>query len=162
MYVVTWVTMSPGIPLVLKIIRVSPEANCKQFLQWKITFNDTGKEEEQNWHHKGLEPGKQLYHQSKSYIKKFCILCFFSAVICIKLKFTYTERKIIWWLQWCKIYNFHLQHRWNSWKNSEEHKNSLLKFSRVCINLHQNRLKIQKGGYKKMDINDLFIDRDEG
>lgn len=60
-----------------------------------------------------------------------------------------------------KICVFHLQHRRNSWKNSEEPKNSLLKFSRVCINLHQNRLKIQKGGYKKMNTNDLFIERDE-
>lgn len=36
-----------------------------------------------------------------------------------------------------KIHVVYLQHKKNSWKNSEEHKNSLLKFSQVCINLHQ-------------------------
>lgn len=30
------------------------------------------------------------------------------------------------------------------------------------MNLHQNRLKIQKGEYKKMSINDLFIAINEG
>lgn len=60
-----------------------------------------------------------------------------------------------------KICAFHLQHRRNSWKNSEKHKNSLLKFGQDRMNLHQNRLKLQKGGYKKMSINDLLIDIDE-
>lgn len=30
------------------------------------------------------------------------------------------------------------------------------------MNLHQNRLNIHKTDYKKVNINDLFLDRDEG
>lgn len=29
------------------------------------------------------------------------------------------------------------------------------------MNLHKNGLKIQKRGYKKMNINDVFLDKDE-
>lgn len=55
-YFVTCVTMTPGISLLLKIIRVSSEANCKHLLQGKTPFNDIGREE-QNWNHKGLKQG---------------------------------------------------------------------------------------------------------
>ena len=93
MYFVTCVTMSTGNISSIKIITASPEPNCKQFLQGKILFTDTGKEEKQTWNHKILETGKQFYHKLKPYIKKFCMLCFFSAVTYVKLEIIHIMEK---------------------------------------------------------------------
>ena len=49
----------------------------------------------------------------------------------------------------------------NSWKNSEESKESVVKFSWIWMNLHQVDLSYKKEAYKNVNTNDLFLLRDE-